>query len=259
MRAGFTADFIGLPDGLPGAARRPTGWRRRAVSALAPAVKYQALVAGDVDIIDAYSTDGLLDRYPLTVLDDDRRVLPALRRRGDGARRAGAASSPAAVAALAELSGRLDVTRMRRLNARVEVNGEHVAVVARDALAELGLDARAGAASRRPTADRPERRARSLAAYLWQRRVGDRRDERCVTCWLAGVSLAAAIVVGVRSGWRSRRAPLGRAGDARRRRAADRARASRCWRSCCRCSASASCRRWWRCSSTRSIRSCATR
>ena len=49
---------------------------------------------------------------------------------------------PEAIAALTELSGRLDVRRMRRLNARLEVNGEDVAVVARDALAELGLTGR---------------------------------------------------------------------------------------------------------------------
>ena len=59
---------------------------------------------------------------------------------------------PEAIAALTELSGRLDVRRMRRLNARLEVNGEDVAVVARDALAELGLtggDPSAGGRRRR--------------------------------------------------------------------------------------------------------------
>ena len=75
MRAGFTADFIGLPDGLPGL-RAAYGLAPKSVSALAVAVKYQALVEGAVDIIDAYSTDGRLDRYPITVLEDDRRFFP---------------------------------------------------------------------------------------------------------------------------------------------------------------------------------------
>ncbi|MEZ5287237.1 MAG: glycine betaine ABC transporter substrate-binding protein [Vicinamibacterales bacterium] len=39
-------------------------------------MKYQALMAGSVDIIDAYSTDGLLGRYPITVLEDDRHFFP---------------------------------------------------------------------------------------------------------------------------------------------------------------------------------------
>jgi glycine betaine/choline ABC-type transport system substrate-binding protein len=50
MRAGFTADFIGLPDGLPGL-RQAYGLAPKTVSALAPAVKYQALAQGAVDII----------------------------------------------------------------------------------------------------------------------------------------------------------------------------------------------------------------
>ena len=189
MRAGFTADFIGLPDGLPGL-RRAYGLTPKTVSALAPAVKYQALAQGAVDIIDAYSTDGLLDRYPLTVLDDDRGFFPPY----DAAamvRGALARQQPGAVAALAELSGRLDVRRMRRLNARVEVNGEDRTVVARDALAELGLTGTATGATSVATRD-----TSSLAAYLWQRRaaIGAMSLRHL---WLAGVSLALAVVVGL--------------------------------------------------------------
>jgi osmoprotectant transport system permease protein len=190
MRAGFTADFIGLPDGLPGL-RRAYGLAPKTVSALAPAVKYQALAQGAVDIIDAYSTDGLLDRYPLTVLEDDRGFFPpydaAAMVRGEVARQ-----QPAAVAALTELSGRLDVRRMRRLNARLEVNGDDVTVVARDALAELGLTA--GAAAVGDAGARPA--TGSLAAYLWQRRsaIGAMSLRHL---WLAGVSLSLAVVAGL--------------------------------------------------------------
>ena len=198
MRAGFTADFIGLPDGLPGL-RAAYGLAPKTVSALAPAVKYQALVDGRVDIIDAYSTDGLLARYPLTVLADDQHFFPPY----DAAavvRGAVARERPAAVAALSELSGRLDVTRMRALNARVEVNGEPVAVVARDALAELGLVAgSADASSARSAGALTDRPQTSLAAYLWQRRaaIGAMSLRHL---WLAGVSLAAAMLVGVSGG-----------------------------------------------------------
>ena len=198
MRAGFTADFIGLPDGLPGL-RAAYGLAPKSVSALAPAVKYQALVDGRVDIIDAYSTNGLLARYPLTVLADDRHFFPPY----DAAavvRGALARERPAAVAALSELSGRLDVTRMRALNARVEVNGEPVAAVARDALVDLGLvagGAGVGIGDRGvPLADRSQT---SLAAYLWQRRaaIGAMSLRHL---WLAGVSLAGAMLVGVTGG-----------------------------------------------------------
>ena len=188
MRAGFTADFIGLPDGLPGL-RAAYGLAPKTVSALAPAVKYQALVDGQVDIIDAYSTDGLLARYPLTVLEDDRHFFPPY----DAAavvRGALARERPAAVAALAELSGRFDVTRMRRLNARVEVNGEPMATVARDALVELGLVA--GTATVASTGPAPQV---SLVRYLWDRRASIAAMS-ARHLWLAGVSLAGAILVG---------------------------------------------------------------
>jgi osmoprotectant transport system permease protein len=195
LRAGFTADFIGLPDGLP-ALRTTYGLAPVAVNALAPALKYQALVAGDVDIIDAYSTDGMLDRYPLTVLADDKRVFPPY----DAAalvRGALAREQPAAVAALAELSGRIDVTRMRRLNARIEVEGQSVAAVARAALAELGL-VTSGAASGTPasagTGDDPP--DVSFVRYLWTRRQAI-LSMSARHLLLAGVALAAAIVVGV--------------------------------------------------------------
>ncbi len=193
MRAGFTADFIGLPDGLPGL-RTAYGLAPKTVSALAPAVKYQALVAGEVDIIDAYSTDGMLARYPLTVLADDRHFFPPY----DAAavvRGALARERPAAVAALSELSGRLDVTRMRALNARVEVNGEAIATVAHDVLVDLGLVNGAAAAQAPVTATADG----SLARYLWERRAAIAAMS-ARHLWLAGVSLAAAIVVGLTAG-----------------------------------------------------------
>ncbi|MCC6992160.1 MAG: ABC transporter permease subunit, partial [Acidobacteria bacterium] len=194
LRAGFTADFIGLPDGLP-ALRRVYGLAPASVSALAPALKYQALAAGDVDIIDAYSTDGLLDRYPLTVLVDDRHVFPpydaAAVVRGTLAR-----EQPAAVSALGELSGRIDVTRMRRLNAQVEVEGRAAADVARAALAELGLVVARGRSDTSSSAASPGAASPSFVRYLWSRR-DTIASLSARHLWLVGVSLAAAVVAGV--------------------------------------------------------------
>lgn len=191
MRAGFTADFIGLPDGLPGL-REAYGIAPRSVNALAPAVKYQALMAGSVDIIDAYSTDGLLGRYPVTVLEDDRRFFPPY----DAAPLVGGAfarAQPAAVAALTELGGRIDVVRMRRLNERVEVEGEAAAVVARQALVELGLTATPAGPS--VTSAAPAA-GLSWWAYLWARRA-ELASLTVRHLLLAGVSLLLAVAVAV--------------------------------------------------------------
>jgi osmoprotectant transport system permease protein len=137
LRAGFTADFIGRADGLPGLARA-YGLKLRAVHALTPALKYQALAQRAVDVIDGYTTDGLIARYDLVVLADDRHFFPPY----EAAAVLSASLQrdvPRAAAVLTELSDRIDEGRMRALNRRVEVDGVAAAVVARDALTDLGL------------------------------------------------------------------------------------------------------------------------
>jgi osmoprotectant transport system permease protein len=194
LRAGFTPDFVGRPDGLPGLAAA-YGLRFRAVRSLVPAVKYQALAAGEVDVIDGYSTDGLIARYDLVVLRDDRRFFPAY----EAAALVGPAlvrRNPAAVAALTELSGRIDVDVMRGWNRRVEVANEPVEVVARSALAELGLVQDAEAKAGTPVA---EGRSASLFEYLFERR----RELLSLTLrhlLLVGASLGAAILLGISLG-----------------------------------------------------------
>jgi osmoprotectant transport system permease protein len=191
LRAGLTADFIGRPDGLPGLARA-YGLRFAEVRALLPAVKYQALAAGEVDVIDGYSTDGLIARYDLVVLEDDRRFFPpyeaaALVSRTMTERR------PEAIAALTELSGRLNVAAMRRLNQRLEVEGEPVARIAADALADLGLTA---APRDTAAAVATPRGKEGLLPYLLERRSGLlRMTARHLL--LVALSLAAAIAVAV--------------------------------------------------------------
>jgi osmoprotectant transport system permease protein len=147
---GFTADFIGRPDGLAGLT--PVyGMHFRAVRPLSPALKYRALASGGVDVIDAYSTDGLLARYSFVTLADDRGFFPPYDAAAVVSPRL-ASERPDAIAALTLLSGRLDVMLMRALNKRVEVDGEDVAAVARDALRDvLGSPAAArdGASARR--------------------------------------------------------------------------------------------------------------
>ena len=78
LRAGFTPDFIGRSDGLPGL-RAAYGFQAAEVLPLLQAVKYEALVESGVDVIDGYSTDGLIARYDLVVLEDDRGFFPPTR------------------------------------------------------------------------------------------------------------------------------------------------------------------------------------
>jgi osmoprotectant transport system permease protein len=187
---GLTADFIGRPDGLPGLARA-YGLHPRQVRPLAPAVKYQALVSGAVDFIDGYSTDGLLAKYDLVTLADDRHFFPPYHAAAVVGPRA-ARERPDAVAALSLLSGRLDVERMRALNRRVEVDGADVRQVANEALEDLGLLASASRAG----ADGRRSETLGLARYLWARRdaiaaLTLRHLE------LVGLALLAAVLIAV--------------------------------------------------------------
>lgn len=186
LRAGLTADFIGRPDGLPGI-QGAYGIRFADVHALGPALKYQALAAAQVDVIDGYSTDGLIARYDLVVLTDDRHFFPPYEAAAVVSRRL-ATENPRAIAALGELSGRLDEPTMRALNKRVEVDGAPVAVVARDALRTLAL---VDAASRSAS---DERSGTGLVSYLaLQRATIARLTGRHIE--LVVVSLLAAILV----------------------------------------------------------------
>ena len=158
---GFTADFIGRADGLAGLATA-YGLHPKAVRPLAPAVKYQALAAGGVDVIDGYSTDGLLSRYQLVTLVDDRHFFPPYQAAAVVSARL-AAERPDAIAALTRLSGTLDEARMRELNRRVEVDGEAVSKVAADALRDVGVIGG-------PSVARAPSAGAGFARYLWDRR-----------------------------------------------------------------------------------------
>ena len=190
LRAGLTPDFIGRADGLPGLSSA-YGIHFRDVRALLPAVKYRALDAGAVDVVDGYSTDGLIARYDFRVLTDDRGFFPPYEAAAlIGSRLA--RSNPAAVAALTELSGRLDVAQMRTFNRRVEAEGVPIPTVAGDALAQLGLLARTGS-------EAPVARPRSLIAYLETTR-GALLSRTWRHLQLVGASLAFAILIGVALG-----------------------------------------------------------
>jgi osmoprotectant transport system permease protein len=163
LRAGFTSDFIGRADGLRGL-ERAYGMRFRVVRPLAPALKYQAVSEGAVDVIDGYSTDGLLARHGLVTLEDDLGFFPPYHAAAVVSPRI-ALARPDVISALGALSGRMDETRMREWNRRVEVDREPVHQVAREALAELLGASGVAAESRLATGFTvPWRRIWSLAA-----------------------------------------------------------------------------------------------
>jgi osmoprotectant transport system permease protein len=143
LKAGLSHEFQQRADGWP-ALRRAYGLALTPGAALDHGLAYAALEAGQVDLIDVYSTDAQLGRRAVRVLVDDRGFFP----RYDAVllMRAAVDATP-----LQGLAGRLDGATMVRLNAQVEIDGLSFAEVARRFLA-APADATAAKAAAAPGA-----------------------------------------------------------------------------------------------------------
>jgi len=137
LKAGLGFEFIGRPDGLPGLAS-VYSLDFAEVLPMQQALKFQAIVEGQVDVIDVYTTDGRLIQHELRILEDDKGFFPPYEAsflvRGEVV-----SSRPEVPAALGILAGLFDAERMRGLNFRLQEGAESEEVVARDALREAGL------------------------------------------------------------------------------------------------------------------------
>lgn len=132
LRAGLSHEFVGRADGWPGLSAR-YGLHPSSVRGLDHALAYEAISRGEIDLLDVYTTDAKIERLALTVLEDDRRYFPpydaVLVYRAEAAARA-----PELGRVIADLEGSLDAPTMRRLNARVEIDGVPAARVAAEHL-----------------------------------------------------------------------------------------------------------------------------
>ncbi len=90
---------------------------------------YQAVVAGEVDVITAYTSDGRIAAFDLLVLEDNRAVFPPYEAVLLLSPRA--AQRPRLVARLDPLIGAIDVVSMRQANLMVDVENRTVGAAAR--------------------------------------------------------------------------------------------------------------------------------
>lgn len=132
LRGGFPSEFMERPDGYPGL-RRVYGFSFGTVVDIDPAIMYEAVAKGEVDLISAFATDGRIEAYNLALLTDDREAFPPYY----GApvvRMQALQDYPGLREALAPLGGLIDDATMRRLNFQVDERGESPTVVARNFL-----------------------------------------------------------------------------------------------------------------------------
>ncbi|MEX0943468.1 MAG: glycine betaine ABC transporter substrate-binding protein [Pseudomonadales bacterium] len=133
LEMAFSIEFMEREDGWLGMSR-VYGFNRMP-SRIEHGLAYQAIAQDKIDVTDAYSTDGDLDRYSLVILDDDKAFFPEYfglpMVRGD---------LPAdAKRVLRKLAGRIDEDRMRELNGRVIIDRKSFAEVAAEFLTQEEL------------------------------------------------------------------------------------------------------------------------
>ena len=122
LEVGLTHEFLERRDGWrPLAARYQLEMLN--VRGLEHALAYPALVRGELDVMDAYSTDAKLSELDLVALDDDRGFFP----RYEAVFLYRLDLEPAALQALQGLVGRLDEARMIQLNAVAEQTRDYAA------------------------------------------------------------------------------------------------------------------------------------
>jgi osmoprotectant transport system substrate-binding protein/osmoprotectant transport system permease protein len=121
------------------ALQRAYGLSFRARRTMDPSLMYQALAAGQVDVISAYSTDGRLAAGGVVLLEDERGVIPpydAIVLVGEKLAR----ERPVALRALRGLAGAIDREAMQRMNLAVDGEGLSPAEVAARFVAQRSAD-----------------------------------------------------------------------------------------------------------------------
>ena len=185
LRMGFTNEFVERADGWP-AVRKHYGLPQQDVRGLDHSIAYRSLTAGDLDVIDFYTTDAEIALYGLVSLEDDRSYWPSYQAvilfREDLAER-----DPEAVAALERLVGRISAERMQALNASALVDKRPEILVAADFVEKtFGVDV-------------------TVHVLTFWERLWLRTREHAL---LVGVSLTIAIVLGFLLGVLAARMPL---------------------------------------------------
>ncbi|MGW9102698.1 ABC transporter permease/substrate-binding protein [Priestia megaterium] len=137
IKAGFTPEFPEREDGYLGIQKR-YGIQFAKVNIMQPELRYTALRSGDIDIVDAYSTDSEIKKYNLTVLEDDKHLFPPYQ----GApllKKKILEEYPELKGVLNKLAGKITDDQMREMNYEVAVEKKKASNVAKEFLKESNL------------------------------------------------------------------------------------------------------------------------
>ncbi|AVH75135.1 ABC transporter permease/substrate-binding protein [Weissella koreensis] len=136
LKPGMTLEFIDRDDGMRGL-QKAYGFKVSAKS-MEPALRYEAINDGRINLVDAYATDSELKEYNLALLKDDKNFFPAYQ----GAplmKTKFANQHPKVVKALNKLAGKISNQDMQEMNYAVNVKKEPAASVAHQYLVQHDL------------------------------------------------------------------------------------------------------------------------
>lgn len=137
LTLGSTMEFLERPDGMPGV-KDTYGISFKKEVGLDPGIRYTAIESGEVDLIDAFSTDGKIKEYELVILEDDKQFFPpyyVLAILNDEA----FDKYPEVAEALATLEDQISEEAMQNMNFLVDEEGLPEKKVAEDFLREAGI------------------------------------------------------------------------------------------------------------------------
>lgn len=137
VKAGFTLEFSDREDGYRGIQSLYTIQFPHLVT-MEPKLRYVAVESGEINLLDAYSTDSELEQYELKVLQDDKNLFPPYQ----GApllRKETVEKYPEIVEVLNKLAGKITDDKMREMNYQVNVEGKTPYDTAHDYLQKEGL------------------------------------------------------------------------------------------------------------------------
>ncbi|MGM1050596.1 MAG: glycine betaine ABC transporter substrate-binding protein [Bacillota bacterium] len=134
---GCEFEFKDRPDGYPGL-EQIYGMSFKKVSAMDRGIMYRSLTDGQVDVINAFATEGQIKVHDLVILEDDRGFFPPYHA-GTIIREDVLVKYPELESTLKKLEGVLDEQIMQDLNAKVDSEGLKAETVARDFLKEKSL------------------------------------------------------------------------------------------------------------------------
>lgn len=137
LKLGCSPEFAVRDDGLPGI-EKTYGLKFKSVHNFSGTLMYTAITSNQVDVITAFSTDGLLQKYDLVLLEDDKNFFPPyfmLPMINEDI----LAKHPEISDVLSVMTELLDDDLMQSLNYQVVELGKDRADVARAFLLEKGL------------------------------------------------------------------------------------------------------------------------